>query len=100
MNKNYLIYGFIILGILIYVPLAYIQWFLILELKNKYGYFRFVLILFGFIIFYAVIIFLLSQGYISFITFLLLPIIINLIGVWFLRKGFVKDLRKLFTLKK
>ncbi len=94
------IYGFIILGILVYVPLAYIQWFLIIELRNKYGYLRFVLILFGFIIFYAVITFLLSQGYINFITFLLLPIIINLIGAWFLRKEFANDLRKIFKLKK
>jgi hypothetical protein len=89
----------IIIGILILIPLGYIYPFLIIELPKKFGYFKFYLILICYVIFFGLLVFLMTIDYLNFFLFLILAMIPYLLGVYYLREEFVATIKKDFKIE-
>jgi hypothetical protein len=85
--------------ILIILPLAYIHYFLIIELPKKYGYLNFLIMLAAYLILVAAGTLLFSLGLPGLVLFFLLLCIVDSIGVLFLRNEFIADAKKLFRWK-
>ncbi len=79
--------------------LLFMKGFLINVLPRKVGYFKFILILVGYIIFFGWTVYLLGEGYIGLFAFFMMPIVIEWIGVYFLREEFIYWVEKDFRLK-
>jgi|SRR5208283_4356646 len=90
---------FVIIVIFIAIPLAYIRWFLIIELPKKLGYFKFGLVSIVYIIFFGCAVLLLTDGHLNFILFVIFNMLIDLPGVYYLRKEFISALKSDFTMK-
>ena len=90
----------IFIGILIFLPLGYIYSFLLVELPRRVGYFKFILILLGYVISFGVIVCLLSGGYLNSLLFLIFPTLACLLGVYCLRKEFMISIKKDFGFTK
>jgi O-antigen ligase len=94
------LYYLLAVGILtLLIPIGYIYYFLIVELRRKFGYLKFSLILLGYIIFWVVITLLLSEDHISVATYILSPILLNLLCVYYLKQEFVNEIKQLFRVK-
>jgi hypothetical protein len=91
----------IILGVVIVlIPLAYIHWFLIIELPRKIGYLRFCAILFCYVIFLAILVVLISAGYVNLVLAMALDFFVDLCGVYYLKKEFIATLKKDLKIEK
>ena len=89
----------IVIGILIYIPLSYIYYFLLFALPKKYGYFKFALILICYVIFIGLLVFLMTANYLNLFLFLILLIVPDLLGVYYLREEFVATIKEDLKIK-
>jgi len=92
-------YFLLAIGLLTLIPLGYIYYFLIIELRKKFGYLKFSTILIGYLILWVVLTQLLSEGHINIVTYIISPILLNLLGVYYLRHEFVSQMKRLFKIK-
>ena len=90
----------IILVVIFSLPLAYIQYFIFIELPKKIGYLKFCLILFCHIVAGVMAVQLLMEDYLNLLTFYLFFVAGIFIEVYvFLRKEFIADIKGLFGRK-
>jgi len=86
-------------GLIILIPLSYIEWFLIVELRKKLEYLRFATIVFCYFIFLAIIVVLLSGRYVSLLLAFILAVIPDLWGVYYLRKELIATVKNDLKMK-
>ncbi len=84
----------IIVAILILSPLSYIQAFLIIELRKKLGFLKFLLIFLGYICLWIADVYLLTLSYISLLPFVLIPVFVQIFGIFLLRKKFMIEIKR------
>jgi drug/metabolite transporter (DMT)-like permease len=79
--------------IIILIPFTYLWHFFIEHLPQKYGYFKFVLMVICYLSIMAMSTFLISEGMIGLIIFFTIPILMLLIGALFFKDEIKHELK-------
>ncbi len=80
--------------IIVFSPLSYIYAYFVTELPKKYGYWKFSLIVFCYLLMMVIDTYLLSIGIIGLLIFFLVPIFIQIIGAYYYRREIIEDLKR------